>query len=157
MEVNMQNREDTQFLNHKIRMKGINEVKFIHDVLARVVEDYIQDKISKEFNLTEREVELTTMATYGHTNTKIADSLGIQVKTVKFHFTNIMRKFRDKNFKNITNRGSLIYLIMSRLIIDNYKTMGMYISRISTQEETDLLQKLSEERGMGGLPVGKPL
>lgn len=47
--------------------------------------------------LTPREREITTMVAYGHTNKEIANTLGITVKTVETHKTNIMQKLELKS------------------------------------------------------------
>lgn len=57
---------------------------------------------SRSDQLTAREREIVTMVAYGHTNKEIADALGITVKTVETHKTNIMQKLE------LTSRAELV-------------------------------------------------
>jgi DNA-binding NarL/FixJ family response regulator len=52
--------------------------------------------------LTEREQEIATMIALGHTNKEVASLLGISVKTVEAHKTNVMEKLE------ITSRADLV-------------------------------------------------
>jgi DNA-binding NarL/FixJ family response regulator len=58
--------------------------------------------------LTAREREIVSMVAYGHTNKEIATTLGITVKTVETHKTNIMQKLE------ITSRAELVRFAMSQ-------------------------------------------
>jgi DNA-binding NarL/FixJ family response regulator len=52
--------------------------------------------------LTPREREITSMVAWGHTNKEIATALGVTVKTVETHKTNIMKKLE------INSRAELV-------------------------------------------------
>jgi two-component system response regulator NreC len=58
--------------------------------------------------LTSREREIVSMVAYGHTNKEIASALGITVKTVETHKTNIMQKLE------ITSRAELVRFALSQ-------------------------------------------
>jgi two-component system response regulator NreC len=58
--------------------------------------------------LTPREREIVTMVAYGHTNKEIATALGITVKTVETHKTNIMQKLE------ITSRAELVRFALTQ-------------------------------------------
>jgi DNA-binding NarL/FixJ family response regulator len=55
-----------------------------------------------EHLLTDREQEIATMIALGHTNKEVASLLGISVKTVEAHKTNVMEKLE------ITSRAGLV-------------------------------------------------
>lgn len=59
-------------------------------------------------SLTAREREVLTMVAYGHTNKEIAATLGIAVKTVETHKTNIMQKLE------MTSRADLVRFAIAR-------------------------------------------
>lgn len=58
--------------------------------------------------LTEREREIVTMVAYGHTNKEIAAALGITVKTVEAHKSNLMHKL------DITSRAELVRFALAQ-------------------------------------------
>jgi len=58
--------------------------------------------------LTPREREIVTMVAYGHTNKEIAAALGITVKTVETHKSNIMQKLE------ITSRAELVRFALTQ-------------------------------------------
>lgn len=58
--------------------------------------------------LTPREREIVTMVAYGHTNKEIANALGITVKTVETHKSNIMQKLE------ITSRAELVRFALTQ-------------------------------------------
>lgn len=51
---------------------------------------------------TKREAQVIRLIALGNTNQKIADSLGISIKTVEKHRENAMRKFSLRNTADIT-------------------------------------------------------
>jgi two-component system, NarL family, response regulator NreC len=59
-------------------------------------------------SLTPREREIVTMVAYGHTNKEIASALGITVKTVETHKTNIMQKLE------LTSRAELVKFALTQ-------------------------------------------
>jgi two-component system response regulator NreC len=59
-------------------------------------------------SVTSREQQILTMVAYGHTNKEIAGALGITVKTVETHKTNIMQKL------DITSRAELVRYAMAQ-------------------------------------------
>jgi DNA-binding NarL/FixJ family response regulator len=58
--------------------------------------------------LTPREREIVTMVAYGHSNKEIATALGITVKTVETHKTNIMQKLE------LTSRAELVRFVLTQ-------------------------------------------
>jgi DNA-binding NarL/FixJ family response regulator len=58
--------------------------------------------------LTPREREIVTLVAYGHTNKEIASTLGITVKTVETHKTNVMQKLE------ITSRAELVRFALTQ-------------------------------------------
>ena len=58
--------------------------------------------------LTPREREIVTMVAYGHTNKEIANALGITVKTVETHKTNVMQKLE------LTSRAELVRFALNQ-------------------------------------------
>lgn len=60
------------------------------------------EMFSKKYNLTKRELEITTLILEGYTNKEISNKLFISPHTVKTHVENIFRKV------NVSNRISLI-------------------------------------------------
>jgi DNA-binding NarL/FixJ family response regulator len=58
--------------------------------------------------LTPREREIATMVAYGHTNKEIASALGITVKTVETHKTNVMQKL------GLTSRAELVRFALNQ-------------------------------------------
>lgn len=44
--------------------------------------------------LTPRERQVATLLAYGHTNSEIADRLGISIRTAEMHRANAMRKLQ---------------------------------------------------------------
>jgi two-component system, NarL family, response regulator NreC len=58
--------------------------------------------------LTPREREIVTMVAYGHTNKEIASVLGITVKTVETHKSNIMQKLE------MTSRADLVRFALTQ-------------------------------------------
>lgn len=58
--------------------------------------------------LTPREREIVMMVAYGHTNKEISSALGIAVKTVETHKTNIMQKLE------ITSRAELVRFALAQ-------------------------------------------
>jgi DNA-binding NarL/FixJ family response regulator len=58
--------------------------------------------------LTAREQEIVALVAYGHTNKEIATTLGITVKTVETHKTNIMQKLE------ITSRAELVRFALTQ-------------------------------------------
>lgn len=58
--------------------------------------------------LTPREREIVTMVAYGHTNKEIAGALGITVKTVETHKTNVMQKLE------LTSRAELVRFALNQ-------------------------------------------
>lgn len=58
--------------------------------------------------LSEREQEVATMVVYGHTNKEIAERLGITVRTVETHKSNIMTKL------GVENRADLVRFAISK-------------------------------------------
>jgi DNA-binding NarL/FixJ family response regulator len=59
-------------------------------------------------SVTPREREIVTMVAYGHTNKEIASALGITVKTVETHKTNIMQKLE------LTSRAELVRFALTQ-------------------------------------------
>lgn len=59
-------------------------------------------------SLTPREREIVIMVAYGHTNKEIANALGITVKTVETHKTNIMQKLE------LTSRAELVRFALTQ-------------------------------------------
>ncbi|HEY0139722.1 MAG TPA: response regulator transcription factor [Thermoanaerobaculia bacterium] len=59
-------------------------------------------------SVTPREREIATMVAYGHTNKEIAVALGITVKTVETHKSNIMQKLE------LTSRAELVRFAMTQ-------------------------------------------
>jgi two-component system, NarL family, response regulator NreC len=58
--------------------------------------------------LTPREREIVTMVAFGHTNKEIANALGITVKTVETHKTNIMQKLE------LSSRAELVRFALTQ-------------------------------------------
>src|SRR5262249_8130525 len=58
--------------------------------------------------LTSREREILILVAYGHTNKEIASTLGITVKTVETHKTNVMQKLE------ITSRAELVRFALTQ-------------------------------------------
>jgi DNA-binding NarL/FixJ family response regulator len=63
---------------------------------------------SRPDELTPREREIVTMVAYGHTNKEISNALGITVKTVETHKTNIMQKLE------LTSRAELVRFALTQ-------------------------------------------
>ncbi len=86
---------------------------FLHPSVAKlVIEEYLQHVQHDAYDgLTRREREILKLVAEGHTNREIADLLGISVRTVLGHRTNLMQKL------DIHNRTELIkYAIRKGLI-----------------------------------------
>ena len=86
---------------------------FLHPSVAKlVIEDYLQHVQHDAYDgLTRREREILKLVAEGHTNREIASLLGISVRTVLGHRTNVMEKL------DIHNRTELIkYAIRKGLI-----------------------------------------
>lgn len=62
--------------------------------------------------LTPREEQIATMVAYGHTNKEIAAALGITVKTVETHKSNIMEKL------GLTSRAQLVQFALEHGWVD---------------------------------------
>lgn len=63
---------------------------------------------SSDATLSPREQEIVTMVAYGHTNKEIAALLGIAVKTVEAHKTNVMHKL------DLVSRAELVRFALSK-------------------------------------------
>ncbi|TET13392.1 MAG: response regulator transcription factor [Dehalococcoidia bacterium] len=86
---------------------------FLHPSVAKlVIEDYLQHVQHDPYDgLTRREREILKLVAEGRTNREIADLLGISIRTVLGHRTNVMEKL------DIHNRTELIkYAIRKGLI-----------------------------------------
>jgi len=82
-----------------------------------IVEGYVSGKAAAKAapdafdTLTAREREVLQLVAEGHTNSQIAQLLGISLKTVKVHRSNLMQKLR------LHDRGELIKVAIQRGII----------------------------------------
>jgi len=74
---------------------------------AYLEENRLSDYFKKRFNVTDREVEIISLATQGHSNNEIGDKLFISPRTVESHLYSIFQKC------GIKSRSQLINLIMS--------------------------------------------
>lgn len=63
--------------------------------------------IEDRFKLSKREIEVVQEVVLGLTNKTIADRLFVSEKTVKFHLTNIYKKF------GVTSRAQLMVKVMT--------------------------------------------
>lgn len=77
------------------------------EVTSIVVEDYIRQisyysQSNTDINLTRREREVLQLVAAGRSTRKIAESLGISVKTVESHRQNIMDKTRARSVAELT-------------------------------------------------------
>ena len=80
-----------------------------HAVAGKLIESFAGvRRTSAPDLLTTREREIVTMVAYGHTNKEIASALGITVKTVETHKTNIMQKLE------ITSRSELVRFALTQ-------------------------------------------
>ena len=79
--------------------KVMNGEVYVSDVLTpMMLNGFLADERSGH-DLSDRELEIMKLLAEGYNNREIADMLGIAVKTVEVHRSNIMKK---QNFKNIT-------------------------------------------------------
>lgn len=76
----------------------------IHQELEK---EAVYGQLRKEYNLTNREAEITVMITDGLSNQEIADTLVISYGTVKTHIYNIFKKL------SVTSRGQIAPLLQS--------------------------------------------
>jgi two-component system, NarL family, response regulator NreC len=67
---------------------------------------------SRPDNLSPRETEVLTLIALGHTNTEIAASLGVSVRTVESHRAHIQQKI------GLTNRAELVGYARERGLLD---------------------------------------
>jgi two-component system response regulator NreC len=67
---------------------------------------------SRPDNLSPRETEVLTLIALGHTNTEIAASLGVSVRTVESHRAHIQQKI------GLTNRAELVAYARERGLLD---------------------------------------
>jgi DNA-binding NarL/FixJ family response regulator len=90
--------------------------RFLHPLIAdKLIEDYLQKSEpgaeATYDTLSDREKEVLKLVAEGHTNKEIAELLGLSVKTVMVHRSNVMEKL------DIHNRTELIrYAIRKGLI-----------------------------------------
>lgn len=89
---------------------------FLDPAIARMLIDDLASAGSRSSRttaaLTPRERQVATMVAYGHTNKEIAAELGIGVKTVETHKTNVMQKLE------LTSRAELVQLALEQGWID---------------------------------------
>lgn len=73
-------------------------------VAGKLLDGRSQPRVSEHgtSSVTPREREIVTLVAYGHTNKEIAHALGITVKTVETHKSNIMQKLE------LTSRAELV-------------------------------------------------
>lgn len=99
-----------------IRMVASGHQFLCRDVSARIVSGYLcggeEERSSAEVrNVTAREREVLTLIALGHANKTVARQLGLSVKTVEKHRSNIMRKLELHNAAGITR-----FALKNRLI-----------------------------------------
>ena len=71
----------------------------------------INEHLTK-MGLSRRERQVCLLIPMGYSNQKIADRLGVRVKTVKFHATNVFK------FLNITSRADIIWSLPLEKILE---------------------------------------
>jgi two-component system, NarL family, response regulator NreC len=89
---------------------------FLDPAIARLLIEDLTSVASRSSRsastLTPRERQVATMVAYGHTNKEIAAELGIGVKTVETHKTNVMQKLA------LTSRAELVQFALEQGWID---------------------------------------
>ena len=85
-----------------IRAVAAGETYIDRAVAGKLIPSSGGTRSSSGETLTPREREIVTMVAYGHTNKEISSTLGITVKTVETHKTNIMQKLE------LTSRAELV-------------------------------------------------
>lgn len=89
---------------------------FLDPAIAGMLIEDLTDASSRSARpaaaLTPRERQIATMVAYGHTNKEIAAELGIGVKTVETHKTNVMQKLE------LTSRAELVQFALEQGWVD---------------------------------------
>ena len=85
-----------------IRAVAAGETYIDRAVAGKLIPSSGGTRSSSGETLTPRVREIVTMVAYGHTNKEISSTLGITVKTVETHKTNIMQKLE------LTSRAELV-------------------------------------------------
>jgi DNA-binding NarL/FixJ family response regulator len=93
----MLKRATSEKLLHALREVVAGGMPLDPSVAARVMKDYVRRVQSDAegdaaSQLTPREIEVLRLVAEGHTNSAIAERLGLSRKTVDVHRTNLMRK-----------------------------------------------------------------
>ena len=103
-------------------------------------------------SLSNRECEVMFLVMKGLTNREIKKELCVEVKTVKFHLTNIYKKLKVKN--RISATHSLVFeelLAMLKEGFDFHKLLNI------EKVETDLNGSFEKEKEMSRPPIALPL
>lgn len=90
------------------------EVSLSSKVAAGLVKELQKRNLdtSKEYNLTEREIDVLKLVILGNTNKEISKTLYLAIQTVKNHLTDMYRKFE------VENRTQLVIKAVEGGIID---------------------------------------
>jgi len=80
-------------------------------VFSDEISDYIHSASFSQDLLTQQEVSILSLAANGKTNMEIASSLSLSEKTVRNHFTHILRKLGTRNRVEAINKGRALKLI----------------------------------------------
>lgn len=90
--------EDPPFQTNEFQWEAMRQ--YIEHNLGyhpKVVHERMRGRLSQEFGLTPREVEIIELLQYGASNAKISEACGIGISTVKTHIINILDKLGVEN------------------------------------------------------------
>ena len=78
--------------NSRVNERQATYLEIIQTNLDHILSSFAHNFSSLYYNLTPQQIEIANLIKIGKTNKQIASIIGISIKTVEFHRTNIRKK-----------------------------------------------------------------
>jgi len=86
--------------NTQLSARQVNLLNIIKSNLAEIISPFSRSLAAIRYKLTPKEIQIAGLIKPGKTNKEIAEIMGLSVRTIEFHRTQIRSKFGLKNTKD---------------------------------------------------------